>query len=102
MKIQVIKASVVLFAVIHGAGTLRAETFRVDPVKSIVRWNGKKVTGEHHGTIAIKSGVLDVVNKAVTGGTVEMDMTSILNEDIKDAATNGRLIPTCRLGPLKC
>lgn len=92
MKIQVIKASVVLFAVIHGAGTLRAETFRVDPVKSIVRWNGKKVTGEHHGTIAIKSGVLDVVNKAVTGGTVEMDMTSILNEDIKDAATNGRLI----------
>lgn len=92
MKIQVVKASVVLFAAIHGAGSLRAETFRIDQDKSIVRWNGKKITGEHHGTIAIKSGVFDVVNKNITGGTVEIDMTSILNEDIKDAAMNGRLV----------
>jgi polyisoprenoid-binding protein YceI len=87
-----VKVTFVLFAAFHGTGTLQAETFRVDQANSIVRWNGKKVTGEHHGTIAMKSGIFDVTNKTITGGSVEIDMTSILNEDIKDAAMNGRLV----------
>jgi polyisoprenoid-binding protein YceI len=40
----------------------------------------------------MKSGIFDVTNKTITGGSVEIDMTSILNEDIKDAAMNGRLV----------
>lgn len=65
---------------------------KVDASKSSVKWLGKKVTGEHYGTIAVKEGNLDVANGKVTGGKVVIDMQSIAVEDIKDAGMNGKLV----------
>jgi len=65
---------------------------KVDASKSSVKWLGKKVTGEHYGTIAVKEGSLEVANGKVTGGKVVIDMQSIAVEDIKDAGMNGKLV----------
>lgn len=65
---------------------------KVDASKSSVKWLGKKVTGEHYGTIAVKEGSLEVANGKVTGGKVVIDMQSIVVDDIKDAGTNAKLV----------
>ena len=59
-----------------------AGTQKVDVAKSSVKWLGKKVTGEHSGTISIKEGALDVTNGKVTGGKVVIDMNSITDTDL--------------------
>lgn len=63
----------------------------VSTAESSVTWTGKKVTGEHFGKVAISKADLKVVNNRITGGSFEMDMTSITVEDIKDANSNKRL-----------
>ncbi|PIQ22197.1 MAG: lipid-binding protein [Cytophagales bacterium CG18_big_fil_WC_8_21_14_2_50_42_9] len=69
-----------------------ATTYKVDPAQSNVTWNGKKVTGEHNGTIKIANGAIQVDKNKVMGGTIEMDMNSIVDLDIKDQEYNQKLI----------
>ncbi len=66
--------------------------YNVDAAKSQLTWNGKKVTGEHTGTINLGAGQLLVSGNKVTGGSVDIDMTSIKNTDLTDAEYNGKLI----------
>jgi polyisoprenoid-binding protein YceI len=88
--------SIKLFGVFVLALTLTTTAFagsqKVDVAKSSVKWLGKKVTGQHNGTIAIKEGSLEVEKGKVTGGKVVIDMQSIVVEDIKDAGTNAKLV----------
>ena len=65
---------------------------KVDVAKSSVKWLGKKVTGEHSGTINIKEGNLEVANGKVTGGKVVIDMSTLANTDLTDAGMNGKLV----------
>lgn len=60
-----------------------------DPDKKIIKvdesavvWTGKKVTGQHTGTITIKSGNLDFENGAIVGGMISIDMNSIKCTDL--------------------
>lgn len=53
------------------------ETYKVDAQSSIVNWKAYKVTGEHFGTVNIKSGTLQFTDGNLSGGSFEMDMTSI-------------------------
>jgi polyisoprenoid-binding protein YceI len=71
-------AIVALSAFKNGA---KPVTYTVDAAKSTITWVGKKVTGSHNGTIALKSGSLIVDGKSVKGGTFVMDMTSIKDAD---------------------
>jgi len=59
---------------------------------SVVKWTGKKVVGAHEGTINLKSGNIEVDKGAITGGVFEMDMNSIVNNDLKDPDWNARLV----------
>ena len=68
-----------------------AGTQKVDAAKSSVKWLGKKVTGEHFGSISVKEGSLEVANGKVTGGKVVIDMQSLVVEDVKDAGMNAKL-----------
>lgn len=70
----------------------KATALKVDASKSVVKWNAKKVTGEHSGTVALKSGSLMVDGGKVTGGSFEIDMNSIKCEDLTDPGYNGKLI----------
>lgn len=55
----------------------------IDIAKSSIAWVGKKVTGQHEGHISLKSGKLLFENHQLTGGSFEIDMTSIVCTDIK-------------------
>jgi polyisoprenoid-binding protein YceI len=69
-----------------------ANTYQVDATQSKVAWNGKKVAGEHNGTINIAGGAFQVEKNKVVGGTVELDMNSIANLDITDKEYNQKLV----------
>lgn len=83
-------ALLILVAVFSGAAT--AKQYEVDHTRSSVKWNGKKVTGEHYGSIRLKSGMLEMKDDLISAATMEMDMTTIVCEDITDAGSNGRLV----------
>ncbi|MEM8524423.1 MAG: YceI family protein [Bacteroidota bacterium] len=65
---------------------ISALTYNVDLEKSTVNWKGYKVTGSHEGTIDIKSGGLEYTDGLLTGGTFEIDMTTITTTDLKGGA----------------
>lgn len=54
----------------------------VDTSASTVKWVGKKVTGQHNGTIALKSGRLEMEGDQLVGGTFTIDMTTINCQDL--------------------
>jgi len=67
-------------------------TYKIDPANSNLAWDGKKVTGAHNGTVKIADGSIQVDKNKLVGGTIEMDMTSIQNLDLKDQEYNQKLI----------
>jgi polyisoprenoid-binding protein YceI len=64
----------------------------LDIANSRIVWTGKKVTGAHTGTVALKAGQVLVQNGQIAGGEFTVDMTSIKDEDLKDPGMNGKLI----------
>jgi polyisoprenoid-binding protein YceI len=56
----------------------------IDSTKSAVHWLGKKVSGQHDGTVSITSGTVKMNDaEEVIGGTFILDMNSISNKDIE-------------------
>jgi polyisoprenoid-binding protein YceI len=84
MKSFKLFASFVLTAVVLAAFTnpQKITAYNVDTEQSKVQWTGRKVTGEHTGTINIKAGALDVEGNKLVGGTFTIDMTTINDEDL--------------------
>lgn len=68
------------------------EKIDIDLTQSKLEWTGKKLGGEHYGEIQLASGYLTFTKKKLTGGTFEMDMTSITCVDITDEKSNKRLV----------
>jgi polyisoprenoid-binding protein YceI len=64
----------------------------LQPQLSTIGWLGKKVTGQHNGTIQFKSGQVLVKGTQITGGTFVVDMNSIKDTDLTDADYNAKLI----------
>ncbi|MEM6964816.1 MAG: YceI family protein [Bacteroidota bacterium] len=58
------------------------EKMSVDTQESVITWKGYKVTGEHAGTLKVKNGKLDFDNGKLTGGSFDIDMTSIKVTDL--------------------
>jgi polyisoprenoid-binding protein YceI len=69
-----------------------ATAYKLEPQLSTLGWVGKKVTGQHNGTVDFKEGEVLVKGSQVTGGTFVVDMTTLKDEDIKDAGGNGKLV----------
>ena len=67
------------------------ESTPINAAKSEILWKGQKVTGTHTGTVAVKSGKLDLNNGKLVGGKVVVDMTSITNADL-EGEWNGKLV----------
>jgi polyisoprenoid-binding protein YceI len=61
--------------------TITAQAKKINTKKSIINWTGKKVTGEHSGTINFKEGTLIFAKKKLTGGSFIADMTTLSNTD---------------------
>jgi len=88
---KTVKVILAAIALTVGLG-VQAQTVKVDAAKSSIDWLGKKVTGEHAGTIDLKSGELKLDGGAIAGGEFVVDMTSIKNTDLTDAEWNGKLV----------
>ena len=69
-----------------------AVNYSVDPAGTTIEWVGKKVTGQHNGTIAIQSGTMSAENGELTAGNFVIDMKSITNMDLTDEEMKGQLI----------
>lgn len=69
---------------------METQKFEIISAKSNIDWVGRKVTGAHNGTIAIKEGSLTFADGQLTGGKFDIDTTSIKILDITDPATNAQ------------
>jgi len=62
-----------------------AQDYAVSVNDSKLAWTGKKVTGQHNGTINISEGTFNVDGGTITAGNFIIDMSSIANEDLAEA-----------------
>jgi len=67
---------------VDSSGTINLPTpdagdYKIDAASSKLNWLAKKVTGQHNGTVTVKSGNLKVVDGKLTGGEVVLDMKTI-------------------------
>ena len=63
----------------------------VDLTTSMMTWKGTKPTGEHNGTVALKSGGLVVENGVLKEGEFVIDMSTIKNLDMAGSAGAGKI-----------
>ena len=61
--------------------TVKDTAYKIDPQKSKITWIGKKVTGQHIGTINLAEGNFTLKGNKVAGGSFTIDMTSIKDEE---------------------
>ena len=66
------------------------QKFVIVSTQSNIDWVGKKVTGAHNGTIAVKEGELILKGGNLAGGKFVIDTTSIKILDVTDPATNAQ------------
>ncbi len=69
---------------------METKKFNIIAAKSNIDWVGRKVTGAHNGTIAIKEGHLAFDNQQLTGGRFVIDIKSIKILDVTDPSTNAQ------------
>ena len=60
-----------------------AQTKKVNVEKSTINWVGKKVTGQHTGTVKLQDGALVFKSNKLAGGSFNVDMNSIEVTDLK-------------------
>ena len=84
MKMKNLKSIALALVVALGTLTATAQTSqKVDVAGSKINWVGKKVTGQHEGTINLKEGNLIFNGKKLVGGNFVVDMNSINTTDLK-------------------
>lgn len=76
---------------IPNAGFAKVTELKVNTEKSQIEWLGKKVTGEHSGTIEISKGLLVLNDEEITAGNFVVDMTSLADTDLKDPDYKAKL-----------
>ena len=60
-----------------------SDTLYINVDSSVIKWTGRKVTGEHSGTLNLSDGFVIWNGKSIAGGKITFDMTSIQNTDIE-------------------
>lgn len=70
----------------------KAQKVEVDPSASKVVYLAKKVTGQHTGEVKVANGYLNFDKDVLKGGEIEIDMTTITNNDIADKEYHKKFI----------
>ncbi len=68
-----------------------AEKMELDVSKSEIKWKGKKVVGEHHGTVKLKQGFVELDKGAPKSGEFEIDFTTITDLDLTNMEYKNKL-----------
>ena len=74
--------SIALAFVAFASMTVSAQTKKIDVTKSTIEWVGKKIAGQHNGTVNFKEGALIFKGKKITGGVFTVNMTSLTATDL--------------------
>lgn len=76
------------------AATEAATVYAVNTTSSVINWVGKKsfIPDQHNGTIKLSSGKLALENGKLVAGEFEIDMNSIVDEDLKKEDMNAKLV----------
>ncbi len=77
-----LKTIAIALLVAFGTTVATAQTKKIDVEKSSIKWVGKKVTGEHSGTVNFKEGALIFKSGKLAGGAFTVDMTSLTATDL--------------------
>jgi polyisoprenoid-binding protein YceI len=77
-----LKSIALALVVVLSTVSVTAQAKKVDASASTINWVGKKVTGQHEGTVNLKDGALVFAGKKLTGGTFTVDMTSLTSTDL--------------------
>ena len=92
MKILIKKAiytSFMLFTMV----LMAQDQYKAATASSELNWKGFKPTGEHYGKVKIKDGHFNVANGMIVGGEFNIDMNSIIVEDLpQDDKYNAKLV----------
>ena len=56
--------------------------YAVNAGSSSMKWLGKKVTGQHNGTVNVKSGNIELAGGTIKAGTIVVDMASLVDTDM--------------------
>lgn len=75
------KIALLFFALITFSAA-QAQTKKVKPTLSKITWLGKKVTGQHEGTINFLDGIVTFKSNKLVAGTFTVDMKSISTTDL--------------------
>ena len=81
--------SIITLSVIIGLAGMNIyaqEKYTADREQTKLQWLGEKVTGQHTGTILLKSGWLNWKDNEIVSGELDIDMSSL-----KDSEANERL-----------
>jgi polyisoprenoid-binding protein YceI len=89
-----LKVIALALTVVFSTVAVNAQTKKVEAAKSTINWVGKKVTGQHNGTVNVKEGSLIFKGDKLAGGTFTVDMASLTSTDLSgeyQAKLNGHL-----------
>ncbi len=64
---------------------------KINVKESTITWTGKKVLGQHNGTIQLKSGTLEMEGDKLIGGQFTVDMSTITVTDLKSGEGKEKL-----------
>ena len=65
---------------------------KVDINASTLKWTGKKLAGQHNGTLKLSDGYVELKKGRLIGGTFNIKMTTIVDEDLTNADYNKKLV----------
>jgi len=77
-----LKSLILAIAIITSASTF-AQKKAIKTSESKINWTGKKVTGEHKGTLNLSDGFLVFDGDKITSGEFTVDMTSLQVTDLE-------------------
>ncbi len=92
MNKNILRAAVIACFALLSFNIQKDTTYKVDAQKSSLVWTGKKVTGEHTGTIPLHSGSILSDLKNIKGGTFEFNVAGLTVTDITDQDVNTKLV----------
>lgn len=78
-----IKSLALALLLVVTSAVVAQSTYTVDPAAAKLIWTGKKITGQHQGTIGVKSGTIGWGESGLMNADVTIDMTSITNSDME-------------------
>jgi len=77
-----LKSIALAVIVVLSTASATAQTKNINTTTSAIEWVGKKVTGQHNGTVNFKDGALVFKGSDLKGGTFTVDMTSLTATDL--------------------